>query len=144
MGKSDSITVLLVNWEEKESDISYVRRTVFVEEQNVPLEIEMDENDPQCQHVLAYDQNNNPIGTGRLDPKGKIGRMAVLPQYRKRGVGKRILKTLIQYGKDKGLHHFYLSAQLHAVGFYEKYGFTRYGDEFEEAGIMHVMMKMGD
>lgn len=144
MGKSDSITVLLVNWEEKESDISYVRRTVFVEEQNVPWEIEIDEYDPQCQHVLAYDQNNNPIGTGRIDSKGKIGRMAVLPQYRKRGVGKRILKTLIQYGKDKGLRQFCLSAQLHAVGFYEKSGFKRYGDEYLEAGIMHVMMNMGE
>jgi predicted GNAT family N-acyltransferase len=115
---------------------------VFVDEQKVPLEIEMDEHDPQCQHVLAYDQNNNPIGTGRLDPKGKVGRMAVLPQYRRMGVGSRILKTLIRYGREKGLRRFYLSAQLHAVGFYERYGFTQYGDEFTEAGIMHVMMKM--
>jgi predicted GNAT family N-acyltransferase len=138
----NSITVALVQWQEKEADIGYVRKTVFVQEQNVPLEIEMDEQDPQCQHVLAYDQNNRPIGTGRLDPKGKVGRMAVLPHYRGMGTGRRILETLIQYGRDKGLQRFYLSAQLHAVSFYEQYGFTRYGEEFEEAGIMHVMMKM--
>jgi predicted GNAT family N-acyltransferase len=138
----NSIIVELVQWQEKEADIAYVRKTVFVDEQKVPLEIEMDEHDPQCQHVLAYDQNNRPIGTGRLDPKGKVGRMAVLPQYRRMGVGSRILKTLIQYGRDKGLCRFYLSAQLHAIGFYEQYGFTRYGEEFKEAGIMHVMMQM--
>jgi predicted GNAT family N-acyltransferase len=137
-----SITVVLVQWKEKEADIAYVRKTVFVQEQKVPLEIEMDEHDPHCQHVLAYDQNNNPIGTGRLDPKGKVGRMAVLPQYRKAGTGGRILKTLIQFGREKGLRKFYLSAQLHAIGFYEQHGFTRYGEQFQEAGIMHVMMKM--
>jgi predicted GNAT family N-acyltransferase len=137
----NSITVELDQWKEKEADIGYVRKTVFVDEQKVPLEIEMDEHDPHCQHVLAYDQNNRPIGTGRLDPKGKVGRMAVLPHYRKMGTGGRILKTLIQYGRDNRLCQFYLSAQLHAVGFYEKYGFTRYGEKFEEAGIMHVMMK---
>lgn len=138
----NSITVELVKWEEKKEDIAYVRKTVFVDEQKVPLEIEMDELDRQCQHVLAYDQHHHPIGTGRLDPKGKVGRMAVLPHCRRMGVGRRILKTLIQYGRDKGMRRFYLSAQLHAVGFYEQYGFTRYGEEFEEAGIMHVMMQM--
>lgn len=138
------ITVILVKWQDKQADIFYVRKTVFVDEQKVPLEIEMDEYDPQCRHVLAYNNNNHPIGTGRIDPKGKIGRMAVLPQYRGKGIGKRILETLIQYGRDNGLGQFYLSAQLHAVGFYEKSGFMRYGEEFEEAGIMHVMMKRTD
>ncbi len=70
--------------------------------------------------------------------------MAVLPAYRAKGVGRRILDTLIQYGRQTGLRHFYLSAQLHAVGFYEKAGFTAYGDEFEEAGIMHIMMSLTD
>ncbi|MEN6309212.1 MAG: GNAT family N-acetyltransferase, partial [Anaerohalosphaeraceae bacterium] len=133
-----------VAWKDKKSEIYFVRKTVFVDEQNVPPEIEIDENDPLCQHVLASNQDNQPIGTGRIDSKGKIGRMAVLSMYRAKGVGRSILDTLIQYGRNAGLRHFYLSAQLHAVGFYEKAGFTAYGEAFEEAGIMHIMMEKND
>ncbi len=106
-----------------------------------PIMLCVRQNDPLCRHVLACD-GNRPIGTGRIDPKGKVGRMAILPAYRGTGVGRRILEALIQYGKDNGLRHFYLSSQTHAVGFYEKAGFVRYGEEFEEAGIGHVMMAM--
>jgi len=136
-----AVTISLGNWDDKKADLYFVRKTVFVDEQHVPAEIEMDENDPLCRHVLACD-GNRPIGTGRIDPKGKIGRMAILPAYRGTGGGRRILEALIQYGKDNGLRHFYLSSQTHAVGFYEKACFVRYGEEFEEAGIGHVMMAM--
>lgn len=136
------ITIALVNWKAKQAQIAFVRERVFVEEQKVPLEIEMDDLDAVCQHVLVYDSNHNPVGTGRIDPKGKIGRMAVLPSYRGKGIGGQILQTLIQYGRNSGLRHFYLSAQIHAVGFYEKHGFKVYGEEFEEAGILHIMMKL--
>jgi predicted GNAT family N-acyltransferase len=135
------ITVVLVDWKTKQAEIAFVRTRVFVEEQKVPLEIELDDQDVHCQHVLAFDQNHHPVGTGRLDPKGKIGRMAVVPSRRGKGIGGQILQTLIQYGRNNGLEHFYLSAQICAVGFYEKHGFIQYGEQFEEAGIPHVMMK---
>ena len=136
-----AVTIAFVNWDDKKADLFFVRKTVFVDEQNVPADIEMDENDPLCRHVLACD-GGKPIGTGRIDAKGKVGRMAILQAYRGTGVGRRILEALIQYGKDNGLVHFYLSAQTHAVGFYEKAGFVRYSEEFEEAGIPHVMMAL--
>lgn len=136
------MTIALVDWKDKQAQIASVRMRVFVQEQKVPAEIEMDDRDVVCQHVLAYDVNHNPVGTGRLDPKGKIGRMAVLAQYRGMGIGGKILQALIQYGQKNGIKRFYLSAQTHAVGFYEKYGFTKYGETFEEAGIPHVMMRI--
>ena len=136
-----AVSINLVDWKEKQAEIVFVRTQVFVREQKVPVEIEMDDRDAVCQHVLAYDQKHNPVGTGRIDAGGKIGRMAVLPLYRKKGIGGQILQTLIQYGRKNRIQQFYLSAQLHAVGFYEKYGFTPYGEPFEEAGIPHIMMK---
>lgn len=122
-------------------DLRSVREPVFVVEQNVPLEEEWDALDPVCQHVIARDSEHRPIGTGRLTPEHKIGRMAVLPEWRGKGVGEALLMALIDRARSLGLREVALNAQVDALGFYEKFGFTPYGDRFEEAGIEHQAMR---
>jgi len=123
-------------------DLRSVREPVFVVEQNVPVEEEWDALDPQCQHVIARDAEHRPIGTGRLTPEHKIGRMAVLPEWRGKGVGEALLMALIDKARALGLREVTLNAQVGALGFYEKFGFAPYGERFEEAGIEHQAMKL--
>jgi predicted GNAT family N-acyltransferase len=123
-------------------DLRAVREPVFVVEQNVPLEMEWDELDPMCRHVIARDDQHQPIGTGRLTPEHKIGRMAVLKEWRGRGVGEALLLALIEQARDLGLPQVSLHAQVDAIGFYEKFGFESYGERFEEAGIQHQSMRL--
>jgi predicted GNAT family N-acyltransferase len=123
-------------------DLRSVREPVFVEEQKVPLEVEWDALDPRCHHVIARDAQHRPIGTGRLTPEHKIGRMAVLPEWRGRGVGEALLMALIEQARHDGLREVTLNAQADAIGFYEKFGFVPYGDRYEEVGIEHQAMRL--
>jgi predicted GNAT family N-acyltransferase len=123
-------------------DLRAVREPVFVVEQQVPLDLEWDELDPKCRHVLARDDQHRPIGTGRLTPEHKIGRMAVLKEWRGRGVGEALLLALIEQARDLGWSEVSLHAQVDAIGFYEKFGFEAYGERFEEAGIEHQSMRV--
>ena len=118
-----------------------VRQAVFVLEQHVRGEEEWDEADPECMHVLATANDGSPIGTGRLDRHGKIGRMAVLPEWRGHDVGKRMIEMLLEIAREQGFERVYLNAQISAQGFYEKFGFTTVGDTFLEAEIVHVRME---
>ena len=118
-----------------------VRETVFVQEQKVPPELEWDELDPLSHHVLAMDDAGNPVGTGRLTPKHSIGRMAVLPAWRGRGVGEAILEALVDRARDSGWPDVTLAAQVHALGFYARAGFLPEGDHFDDAGIDHLLMR---
>jgi predicted GNAT family N-acyltransferase len=129
-----------VNWNAHRDKLHAIRRTVFIEEQNVPEELEWDEIDECCDHVLAFAADGAPIGTGRLVLDGRIGRMAVLKAWRGRGVGSAILKMLLLLAQKEGLESVDLHAQTHAVGFYAKHGFTATGGEFMEAGIPHRAM----
>lgn len=124
------------------NDLRTVRETVFVLEQKVPLTLEWDAVDPHCHHVVARDAENRPIGTGRLTPDHKIGRMAVLKEWRGKGVGESLLRTLIEQAREQRMPEVTLSAQVSAIGFYEKFGFQPYGDKFEEAGIQHQAMRL--
>ncbi|SDX61643.1 GNAT family N-acetyltransferase [Lysobacter enzymogenes] len=119
-----------------------VREAVFVREQNVPLELELDaERDPQCQHVLAFDADGEPIGTGRLTPDRRIGRMAVLTAWRGRGVGEALLEALVARARALGWREVSLHSQASAIGFYARQGFLPFGPRFEEAGgIEHLAM----
>lgn len=137
----NDIVVSIVDWPERKAELISIRRAVFIEEQHVPESIEMDGKDPDCYHVLACDRASNPIGTARLDKKGKIGRMAVLVAHRNRGIGTEMLRTIMEFGESKGIRNFHLSAQINAVGFYSKMGFEPCDGEFEEAGIRHVNMR---
>jgi predicted GNAT family N-acyltransferase len=102
--------------------------------------MELDEYDPVAWHALAY-LDSQYIGTARLVPftgnSGRIGRMAVLPKYRKQGHGGRLLNALLDQGKAQGIAQFELHAQLSAIAFYEQFGFIAQGAIYDEAGIAH-------
>jgi predicted GNAT family N-acyltransferase len=134
--------IIQVTWDLEQERIMMIRKTVFVDEQKVPIEEEMDGLDEQCRFVLAEDQKGVAIGTGRLLPDGKIGRMAVLKQYRNRGVGSGLLKALIAVANAQSIKELYLHGQLSAKQFYTKHGFVEEGPIFDEAGIPHVKMRL--
>lgn len=121
-------------------DLRVVRDQVFVVEQHVPVEIEFDDLDPLCRHVLARDLDGKPIGTGRLTPQHSIGRMSVLPEWRGRGVGEALLQALVDLARSLGYPVIQLHAQVSAIAFYEKFAFECVGDEYLEAGIRHRNM----
>src|SRR5262245_46063725 len=112
----------LMAWEKARALAAPIRLEVFVHEQKVPAEMEMDEMDAKCVHALAFD-GDRAVGTGRLLPDGHIGRMAVLKELRGQGVGGAILAKLMETAKSRGDREIVLSAQVHAVRFYEAYGF---------------------
>ena len=136
------IDIAIVNWSDKQAELYSVRRAVFIEEQNVPESIELDGRDPDCFHVLASDTKGRPIGTARMDGKGKIGRMAVMHNYRRRGIGRKMIQVLMDYGRKNSITDFHVSSQITAIGFYRKMGFEPFGEEFIEAGITHINMKL--
>ena len=130
----------VVSYEASESDIRFVRDTVFGEEQKVHRELDWDGMDPYCIHVVATDDDGNPIGTGRMQPDGRIGRLSILKSWRGQGIGTGILETLVESARRRGLEKVYLHAQLQAVSFYEKRGFEKDREAFAEAGILHINM----
>lgn len=123
-------------------ELRRVRETVFVQEQGVPLALEWDELDPLCHHVVARDGRGQPIGTGRLTPKHTIGRMAVLADWRGRGVGDALLGALVAQARELGWRELSLHAQVSAIGFYARHGFLPCGERFMEAGIEHQTMRL--
>jgi predicted GNAT family N-acyltransferase len=123
------------------ADLRAVREVVFVREQQVPLEEEWDALDPHCVHVIARADDGTPIGTGRLTPEHKIGRMAVLQAWRGRGIGDAMLLALLDEAQQRGWREVSLNAQVSAIDFYLRHGFEPYGDRFWEAGIEHQAMR---
>ena len=115
------------SWERARQLASPIRFQVFVREQRVPAEIELDDMDAPSLHAIAF-ENEKAIGTGRLLPDGHIGRMAILKEWRRRGIGAAILKALIDAAERRGDREIALSAQLHAVEFYRTHGFEPVGD----------------
>ena len=134
-------TIELARWGAAKAEAQRIRFAVFVEEQGVPADIELDEWDAQSLHALAF-HGNLAVGTGRLLPDGHIGRMAVLKEWRGRGVGAALLQRLIRAARERGDAQVVLSAQVHALGFYRAHGFISQGDVYEEAGIPHQEMRL--
>ncbi|HET7301550.1 MAG TPA: GNAT family N-acetyltransferase [Oleiagrimonas sp.] len=130
------------DWHRNRDDLRHIREIVFVREQRVPVELEWDGLDDQCDHVLARDRDGQPIGTGRLTPERSIGRMAVLSPWRGHGVGAAMLDALIERARARGWTEVTLHAQVDAIGFYERFGFRAHGEEFVEAGIRHRHMTL--
>lgn len=130
-----------VNWSAQREELVAIRRAVFIDEQGVPEADEWDGRDENSYHVLALTSDGTPIGTGRLLLEGRIGRMAVLKEYRGRGVGGAILELLLEIARKQGLGTVILHAQTHALAFYARYGFAPYGRVFTEAGIPHRAMR---
>lgn len=123
------------------AELRRVRDAVFVQEQGVPADIEQDALDPLSHHVIARDDAGQPIGTGRLTPDRRIGRMAVLAPWRGRGVGDALLAALIDEARRRQWTQLDLHAQVAAEGFYLRHGFVPHGERFHEAGIEHQAMR---
>ena len=134
------MNIRITSFEKSERDIRIVRDTVFGQEQQVPRELDWDGKDPDCIHAVATDDADHPIGTGRIQGDGRIGRLAVLAAWRGRGVGRRMLEQLVESARARALEQVYLHAQIHTVLFYKKGGFEADGGEFTEASIRHIRM----
>ena len=128
------------SWSTDRERLRAIRRAVFIEEQGVPKELEWDGLDAQSRHALALGPGDVVIGTGRLTPDAHIGRMAVAREWRGLGVGSAILRALLQEARETGCTAVSLHAQVHALPFYEKHGFSAQGPEFLEADIPHRVM----
>jgi predicted GNAT family N-acyltransferase len=134
-------SVRIVAWGPMQPVLQGIRTTVFVVGQDVPVEIERDGRDAECVHVVAEDAQGEAIGTGRLLPDGRIGRIAVLEPWRGRGVGGAMLRQLMREAKRLGHAEVYLHSQSHARAFYERHGYVVHGKEYLEAGIPHIEMR---
>ena len=140
-----NITVKLVETEEDMEAAVGIRFRVFVDEQAVPPEIELDEYDAQATHAIAV-EDGDAMGTGRMfleDGAARIGRMAVDSAHRRRGVGGLILRFLEDEAKIQGATEIVLHAQDYVKAFYAAHGYTEHGGMFMEAGILHVEMRKG-
>jgi predicted GNAT family N-acyltransferase len=122
--------------------IELVRETVFFHEQRIPRELEFDDRDAVCIHLLAL-EGDAPIGTARLDLDlgGKIGRVAVLAGHRRRGVATALMHRLHEIAREHGLGSVWCNAQRSAVPLYEHLGYAVTSAPFDEAGIEHVRMQ---
>ncbi len=134
-------TIQITDWAHEQARLSHLRRTVFIDEQGVPEALEWDADDAGSLHFLVVDRGGQAIACARLLPDGHLGRMAVLPAWRGRGVGRALLAAVLDAAQSRGHDTLRLSAQTHAAGFYARAGFTAMGDEYEEAGIPHVAMQ---
>lgn len=132
--------VALADYAREHACVHAVRTVVFVDEQRVPAELERDALDPLSVHVLARAADGTAVGTARLTPDRRIGRMAVLGGWRGRGIGERMLEALVAHARGQGWPEVTLHAQLHALPFYARAGFVPAGPVFAEAGIAHRLM----
>ena len=135
--------ILIKPWQEASKAAFAIRHKVFIEEQGVPEDLELDEFDPLAIHALAF-EGSECVGTGRLvnigEQIGQIGRMAVLPRFRNKGFGRAILEKLMDQARVEGIVRLMIHSQVTAIPFYEKQGFQIQGDIYDEAGIPHRNM----
>ena len=136
-----NIKIRIADWNNDNVCLTKIRRLVFIEEQHVPEELEWDEEDNTSTHFIVT-IDNKAVATARLKPDGQIGRMAVLAEYRNQGIGHQLLDFVLQHAVSSGLKQVYLHAQVTAIPFYEKQGFTATGDIFYEANIPHREMSL--
>lgn len=136
------MTVKIVENQNELKDAYSVRKIVFVNEQNVPLEEEIDQYEDEATHFVMYHEGS-PIGAGRfriVDGYGKVERICVLKEARKTGAGKAVMEAIEDHAKDKGIQKLKLNAQTHAIPFYAGLGYEVVSEEFLDAGIPHKTM----
>ena len=141
--KERSISIIETNWSEHSDEITRIRDIVFVQEQCVPKNIEMDGKDVDCNHFLIRSKNE-PIGTARLQRGGKIERVSILKPERKKGLGTKLMRFIIDSAKKREIERVYLHSQKDSIDFYKGLGFRVNGPMFQEAGINHVLMVLED
>ena len=137
------IVARIVTTPEEREDAMRVRIAVFIDEQGIAPEDELDALDETATHCAGY-LDGVPVAAGRLvfdGATGKIGRMAVLAEHRRSGAGRAVLEALEREVIARGMRRFKLSAQLHARGFYERCGYTAYGEVYDDVGIPHIDME---
>lgn len=137
--------VWIVKTEIQMQDVFKVRKVVFVEEQNVPIDEEIDQFEEEATHFIAYSDEGIPIGAGRfrtIDDFGKVERICVLSDFRNKGIGQLIMNRIIDFAKEKQFLKIKLNSQTHAIPFYERLGFRIISDEFMDAGIPHRTMEL--
>ena len=135
-------SIQLADWNEDAESLTALRREVFVGEQKVPIEIEIDDMDDQCQHIKASLDDGRIIATARILPNHYVGRMCVTKEYRQRGIAGAMLEFIIQYARHQNIKSLQLNAQISAQPLYERYGFVADSDIFMEAGIQHRHMSL--
>ncbi len=135
-----SLRIVIGSWEQQRQAAAALRQQVFVVEQGVPAELELDEMDAQSLHAVAY-QDGVPVATGRLLPDGHVGRMAVRQEARGAGTGSLVLCALMDEARRRGDRDVVLHAQLSARDFYARHGFEPEGEVFMDAGIEHIAMR---
>lgn len=132
------------SWQLAPQDLRDIRQAVFIDEQKVPPELEWDDTDEIADHFLAVLPDNTPVATARmfytLDDTAHIGRMAVLPGQRGTGLGEKLLRHLMTHAANQ-VHDLYLSAQEHAIPFYQRSGFHICTEAYDDAGIPHYGMR---
>ncbi|MBB5172267.1 GNAT family N-acetyltransferase [Texcoconibacillus texcoconensis] len=136
------MNIYTVTTEEQRQDAFKVRMEVFVEEQKVPEEEEIDEHENEAWHFVAYDEGE-PVAAGRLrkvHDYGKVERICVRASHRKTGLGYKLMKHIEQLATDKNLDELHLHAQTQAEKFYEKLDYKTTSGLFYDAGIPHVEM----
>ncbi|RXS92906.1 GNAT family N-acetyltransferase [Acinetobacter junii] len=129
------------HWDKLEQDAKFIRKQVFIIEQNIPEEEEWDDQDMISDHFVVYDQDQ-PIATARLLQNNSVGRVAVLKAYRGQGIGRMIMLEIIRQAHQQDRKFLQLSSQVHAISFYEKLGFSIQGDAYDECGIPHIKMQL--
>lgn len=139
---SNPFTVHLISWHDGEPLLRAIREKVFIQEQHVPAELEWDGLDGLCHHALALSANGDGVGCGRITPDGHIGRVAVLPEWRRKHIGTAILEMLVDYARSQNYAKVELNAQVQAIELYKKFGFEAKGKEFMDANIPHRKMTL--
>jgi predicted GNAT family N-acyltransferase len=139
---SHPFTVSLIGWHDGEPLLRSVREAVFIHEQKVPSELEWDGLDETCRHALALSHKGDAVGCGRMLGNGHIGRIAVLPQWRKQKVGTAIMEALLGYARAYQYKQVVVDAQTYAVPFYQGFEFVEHGEMFLEAGLPHIKMSL--
>jgi predicted GNAT family N-acyltransferase len=129
-----------IDWNSGQDQLLAIRHAVFVDEQGVPKELEHDEHDQAALHLIARTADGRAVGTARMLGDGHIGRMAVLPAWRRHGVGSALLSELIRIAGDRDIQGLFLNAQCEAESFYRRFGFVAEGEIFADAGIAHRRM----
>ena len=141
---AEMLDVQVGHWDELGVSAQDIRAEVFIREQGIPMDLELDEADHDALHALVLNRLGMPLATGRLirhaPGVSRLGRMAVIAPMRGSSVGRRVLEALTAAASARGDHTVMLHAQLSAANFYRRFGFVENGPHFEEAGIVHVEM----
>jgi predicted GNAT family N-acyltransferase len=138
----NSFTVSLVSWHDGEPLLKSVREQVFIKEQGISPELEWDDLDEGCRHALALSHKGDAIGCGRMLADGHIGRIAVLPQWRKQKVGTAIMEAFLDYARAHDYPQVDVDAQTQAIQFYRSFDFVEEGKVFMDAGLPHIKMRL--